>query len=167
MTETILEMRGLTRSFRVGRGIFAKAATLQAVAGIDLDVIKGEVLGIVGEFGLRQVDARSHDARHPAAHIGLHAARRAGSGGDAEARAGAAHATGVPGSLLVAQPAPAHRLDRLRCRSMCSGSARREQRRARAIGVMEQVGLPARFADNFPNQLSGGSASASRLPAPW
>ena len=36
------------------------------------------------------------------------------------------------------------------------GTGTADERRARALAVMDQVGLPARFADNYPNQLSGG-----------
>ena len=47
----LIEVRGLSKTFTVSRGIFARRATLKAVTGVDLDVHKGEVLGIVGESG--------------------------------------------------------------------------------------------------------------------
>src|SRR5690606_29536705 len=47
----LIEVRGLSKTFSVSRGMFARRATLKAVAGVDLDVHKGEVLGIVGESG--------------------------------------------------------------------------------------------------------------------
>jgi peptide/nickel transport system ATP-binding protein len=155
MTETILEMRGLTRSFRVGRGIFAKAATLQAVAGIDLDVIKGEVLGIVGESGCgKSTLARMMLGILPPTSGSM--------------RLGGQEVAAMPRRELARRMQPVFQdpysslNPRRRIASIVSlpldvqriGTA--EQRRARAIGVMEQVGLPARFADNFPNQLSGG-----------
>jgi ABC-type dipeptide/oligopeptide/nickel transport system ATPase subunit len=37
---------------------------------------------------------------------------------------------------------------------------------ARASEALRRVGLPAEAADRYPVQLSGGSGSASRLPAP-
>jgi peptide/nickel transport system ATP-binding protein/oligopeptide transport system ATP-binding protein len=45
MTETVLSIRGLTASFPTSRGEAA------AVAGVDLDLRAGEVLGLVGESG--------------------------------------------------------------------------------------------------------------------
>ena len=47
----LLSARGLTRSFEVGQGMFRPKRTLHAVNGVDLDVGKGEVVGIVGESG--------------------------------------------------------------------------------------------------------------------
>src|SRR5512145_2964622 len=47
----LIEIDNLRRTFSVRRGLFAPAATLQAVAGVSLAVRKGEVLGIVGESG--------------------------------------------------------------------------------------------------------------------
>ena len=40
----LIEIDNLRRTFRVRRGLFAPAVTLQAVAGVSLAVRKGEVL---------------------------------------------------------------------------------------------------------------------------
>ena len=45
----LLEARGVTRMFSVGRGIFGRKRTLHAVCDVDLTIQKGEVLGLVGE----------------------------------------------------------------------------------------------------------------------
>lgn len=51
MSETLLEVRELTKSFRVpGRGGHDKNR-LRALDGIDLDLRRGETLGLVGESG--------------------------------------------------------------------------------------------------------------------
>jgi len=47
----ILSVRGLRKSFPVGRGWAGQAGELEAVAGVDLDLHLGEVVGIVGESG--------------------------------------------------------------------------------------------------------------------
>lgn len=56
MTEPVLRLRGLVVSFPVARGIGALFApkeqrSVQAVAGVTLDVMPGETLAIVGESG--------------------------------------------------------------------------------------------------------------------
>jgi peptide/nickel transport system ATP-binding protein/oligopeptide transport system ATP-binding protein len=48
MTETVLEVDGLAKSFR-GRGVFAKP--VPAVAGVSFLLRRGETLGLVGESG--------------------------------------------------------------------------------------------------------------------
>nr|WP_246503960.1 oligopeptide/dipeptide ABC transporter ATP-binding protein [Plastoroseomonas arctica] len=47
----LLELRDVARTYRVGAGLFAKKRVLTAVAGVSLQVGRGEVLGLVGESG--------------------------------------------------------------------------------------------------------------------
>jgi peptide/nickel transport system ATP-binding protein/oligopeptide transport system ATP-binding protein len=53
MAENLLEVRDLVKHFPLTSGVFLRrgAGAVQAVDGIDLDVVKGETLGIVGESG--------------------------------------------------------------------------------------------------------------------
>jgi len=53
MTEIILSIRGLRMHFPVERGVIFKrqVGLVKAVDGIDLDIRKGETLGLVGESG--------------------------------------------------------------------------------------------------------------------
>ncbi len=52
-TENLLEVRGLVKHFPISSGVIfsRQVGAVQAVDGIDLDVVKGETLGIVGESG--------------------------------------------------------------------------------------------------------------------
>lgn len=49
--ETLLEVRGLRKTFPLGRGWTGRADELVAVDGVDLEIRRGEVLGLVGESG--------------------------------------------------------------------------------------------------------------------
>ena len=48
---TVLEARDLTRYYKVGRGPFAKAATLKALDGVSFTLATGRTLAVVGESG--------------------------------------------------------------------------------------------------------------------
>ena len=47
----LIEMRDITKTFRVGGGLFRQSKAVQAVSGVDITLGRGEVLGIVGESG--------------------------------------------------------------------------------------------------------------------
>ncbi|GAB5377426.1 MAG: ABC transporter ATP-binding protein [Acuticoccus sp.] len=48
---TLLSARGVSRTYPVKRGLFARTAALKAVDRVDLEVAAGEVVGVVGESG--------------------------------------------------------------------------------------------------------------------
>jgi dipeptide transport system ATP-binding protein len=51
MTGPILQATDLQRHYRIGRGLFREAATLQAVAGASFALSSGQTLAVVGESG--------------------------------------------------------------------------------------------------------------------
>jgi peptide/nickel transport system ATP-binding protein len=51
MSEIVLSVQDVTKSYQVGKTLTKKGATLHALRGIDLDVRNGETLGLVGESG--------------------------------------------------------------------------------------------------------------------
>ena len=46
-----LELCDIRREFRINTGFFKPAATLKAVGGVSLRLMRGETLGLVGESG--------------------------------------------------------------------------------------------------------------------
>lgn len=50
-SKAVLELRGVTKTYRVKQGIFGKARPLTAVNDVSLSLPRGEVLGLVGESG--------------------------------------------------------------------------------------------------------------------
>ncbi len=155
MSEPLLQMRGVTRAFRVSRGVFQRAQTLHAVAGIDLDVMKGEVLGIVGESGC----GKSTLARMMLGILPPTAGTMRLGGQDVAAMSRRELARRMQ---PVFQDPYSSLNPRRRIASIVAlpldvqGTGTAEERRVTALAVMDKVGLPARFADNYPNQLSGG-----------
>ena len=52
MAEPLIEVKGLRKDFPVRSGILQRTVGwVQAVAGVDLDIHRGEVVGLVGESG--------------------------------------------------------------------------------------------------------------------
>src|SRR5690606_38193815 len=151
----LIEVLGLSKTFSVSRGMFAKRATLNAVSGVDLDVYKGEVLGIVGESGC----GKSTLARMLLGLLPPSAGTIRLSGIDIWS---------IPRREIARRMQPVFQdpysslHPRRRIASVVAlplevqGIGTPEERRAKAIAALEKVGLPARYADNYPNQLSGG-----------
>ena len=51
MSDTVLEVRGVTRTFQISGGFMKPKRPLHAVNGVDLRVERGEVMALVGESG--------------------------------------------------------------------------------------------------------------------
>ncbi len=151
----LLEAHGVSRTFLIGRGAFARKRVLHAVAGVDLVLAKGEVLGLVGESG----SGKSTLAKML---LGLLLPTRGSirlGGTDVAALDRRALARRIqpvfqdpysslnprkPVASIVSQPLAVQ------------GIGTAEQRRARALEMLGRVGLSRRHADVYPNELSGG-----------
>jgi len=155
MSETILELRGVTKVYPVSQGLLRPKATLTAVGGVSLKVERGEVFALVGESG----SGKSTIARML---LGLEAP----TSGDiliegvpiaeTDRKAVARRIQPVfqdPYSSLnprksiadlIALPLVVHHI----------GNA--QDRQARIAQMLDVVGLPRRLIDATPDQLSGG-----------
>jgi len=151
----LVDARGLSCAFSVGRGLFAPRRKLRAVVDVDLAIQKGEVLGLVGESG----SGKSTLGR---LLLGLNApdsgtiriAGRDLAALDRRALAGLIQPVFQdPYSSLNPRKSVAA-IVALPLAVLGRGTAR--ERRARAIAMLARVGLPARYADVYPSELSGG-----------
>ncbi len=151
----LMRAHGVTRSFTLGATFFRKGRTLHAVNGVDLEIRRGDVLGIVGESGC----GKSTLARMLLGLLAPTRGRITLDGQEITTLGRKAVARRVqpvfqdPYSSLnprrgiasiVALPLEVH------------GIGTASERRAKAIEMLERVGLPARYADNTPGHLSGG-----------
>ncbi len=151
----LLEARGLTRSFKLGGGLFRAHRTLHAVNGVDITLRKGDVLGVVGESGC----GKSTLARMLLGLMPPSTGTVLLDGQDIHAMPRRELARRVqpvfqdPYSSLNPRRSIAS-IVALPLEVQAMGNA--ASRRLKAIDMLERVGLPARLADHTPGQLSGG-----------
>ena len=111
----LVEVRNLTKAFSRRHGLFSRATRVVAVDAVSFAIEEGETFGLVGESGsgktttgrciLRLIEPTSRRGAVPRQNV-------LGLSRDRVARGAPRHADGLPGSLLVAQPAHAGRDDR-------------------------------------------------------
>ncbi len=155
MSETLLELRDVTRTFELSQGVFRRAATLTAVAGVSLKVRRGEVFALVGESG----SGKTTLAKMLLGLLPPTSGEILIGGTPISARDRVAVSRRVQpifqdpySSLnprksvaqLIALPLVVH------------GVGDGTERRAKVLEMLDLVGLSRRHYDAYPGQLSGG-----------
>jgi len=158
MSAPLLEVRGLSKHFTLGGGIWGRRCEVRAVDGVDLDVGRGETVGLVGESGagkttlgraiLRLVEPSAGEIRFDSVDVRALAPR--------DLRRlrrrmqivfqdpGAALNPRMKVRSLVGEPLVIHKI------------AQGKELRARVAELLEEVGLDAGAMDRHPREFSGG-----------
>jgi len=154
-TEPLLSIKGVAKRFAISQGLFKAPKILNAVNGIDLDVAPGEIVGIVGESGC----GKSTLGRIV---TGLMTAS------EGTIRLGGRDVSTIPRLELarLVQPIFQDPYSSLNPRRSIAGTVAEplhihsigesRERLDKAVAMLDRVGLPSRFASQFPSQLSGG-----------
>ena len=154
-SQAVLELRGVTKTYRVKQGIFGKAKPLTAVNDVSLSLPRGEVLGLVGESGcgkstlakiLLGLEAPTKgqvliDGKEILAQDRLSLARRI------QPIFQDPYSSLNPRKSIfdiVSLPLRVHKV----------GGPEEWERKVRDI--LDIVGLPARVMNTYPSQMSGG-----------
>jgi peptide/nickel transport system ATP-binding protein len=151
----LLEARGVSHDFVVRRSLFAEKRLLRAAVDLDVTVDRGDVLGIVGESG-------SGKSTFGRMLLGLLPPTR-----------GSIRLEGVDVNTID-RKSLARKIQPVFQDPYVSLNPRRTVaaivtaplavlgwgtptlRRAKALAMLDQVGLPARYAEVYPGELSGG-----------
>jgi peptide/nickel transport system ATP-binding protein len=155
----VLETVGLSKSFDLRGGIGQPARRVHAVSGVDLALLQGQTLGIVGESGCgKSTTARLIMGLMPADTGDILLDGRAVAPGAAAMRAFRRNVQ------MVFQDSSASLNPRLTLEQSVAfgpqvhGLPNRDAV-ARARDLLARVGLdPARFAGRYPHEVSGGEA---------
>jgi peptide/nickel transport system ATP-binding protein len=155
---SLLELRDVQRIYHTGGGMFRRRRPVRAVAGVSLSLRAGDTLGLVGEsgcgksttgrlaLGLERPDNGSVEfGGTPMPEPGTKAWRRVRARmqlvfqdplGALDRR--------LPIGIQVTEPLEVH------------GIGTRDEREARAAGLLSAVGLRPDQAASYPHELSGG-----------
>jgi peptide/nickel transport system ATP-binding protein len=157
--EPLLTVRGLETHFPVGGGLFGKPTGLvRAVDGVDLDVRRGETVGLVGESGcgkstlgrsiLRLIEPTGGSVRFDGVDLRELDHR--------ELKRMRAH------MQIVFQDPVGSLNPRMQVRDIVGdslaahGVRRRSERDARVVEILGAVGLDPSSATRYPHEFSGG-----------
>jgi peptide/nickel transport system ATP-binding protein len=155
MSDPVIEVSDVTRTFMISAGFMRGKKPLHAVNGISLNVERGEVLGIVGESGCGKTTLAKM-------MLGLLLPTSGTLRLDGKA-VGSADRIEVARILQPIFQDPYSSLnprksigDIIMLPLRVQNDPNPETWQKRVEEIMDLVGLPSRVINNFPNQLSGG-----------
>ncbi len=157
--DVLLSVRGLKKHFPVKQGLLKRTSGyLQAVDGVDLDVRRGETVGLVGESGC----GKSTLGRTLLRLLEPTAGEITFDGVDVT-RLGAKDLKEMRRHMQIVFQDSVGSLDpRMKVGDLIAegltihGLAGRKERDAVVLEMLDRVGMPPEAADRYPHQFSGG-----------
>jgi oligopeptide transport system ATP-binding protein len=158
-TEPLLSVRGLKMWFPIASGVLQRTvAHVHAVDGVDIDIMKGETLGLVGESGcgkstLGRTVMRLYEPTEGTVHFKGEDITNLGGEALRKKRREMAMIFQDPYASLdprqtvgdiVGEPIDIH------------GLAKGRERQDRIYELLNVVGMNPQFADRYPHEFSGG-----------
>ena len=155
MSETLLELRHVTRVFDLSQGVFRRAARLTAVADVSLQVRRGEVFALVGESGSGKTTLAKMllGLLPPTSGEILIGGRPIGANDRIAVSRRVQPIFQDPYSSLNPRKSVAQLIA---LPLLVHGVGDRASRRAKVMEMLDLVGLSSRHYHAYPGQLSGG-----------
>jgi len=153
---TVLSLRDLRITYRTQSG------DVPAVRGVDLEVAKGEVVGLAGESGCGKSTIAGSVLRLLPAGTRVEGEILLDGEDVLAMKPGRLRAVRWAGASIIFQGAmhglnPVRRVgEQIEEAILVHGQSKEREARARVGALLEQVGLPARRIDDYPHELSGG-----------
>ncbi len=157
--DVLLRIRGLKKHFPVRQGLLKRTSGyLQAVDGVDLDIRRGETVGLVGESGcgkstlgrtlLRLLEPTAGEISFEGVDlVGMSARELKRTRRDMQ----------IVFQDSVGSLDPRMKVGDLVAEGLAiHGAGSRKDRKAVVREMLERVGMPAEAADRYPHQFSGG-----------
>jgi peptide/nickel transport system ATP-binding protein len=156
--DVILRIRDLKVHFRLGGGLFNTARTLRAVDGVDLELKRGECLGLVGESGCgKSTVALSIVGLQAPTHGTIELDGHAITSGAAVDRKVMARVAQIVFQDPYASLNPRQTVRRtLEDPLRLHGVTAKSEVNDRVAEMLARVGLRPESADRYPHQFSGG-----------
>ncbi len=153
----ILAVTGLSKTFRSGGGLFAKARVVKAVSDLTFEIGRSETLGIVGESG----SGKSTAGRCIVRLLDPDAGRIALLGEDWSAKAGRDLRRARKRVQMIFQDPyaslnPRRKVSAILTEGPIANGIPARQAADRAAELLDLVGLDSASLDRFPHEFSGG-----------
>lgn len=154
----VLSVRGLSKSFDLGGGIFRPKAQVHAVKDVSFDILPGETLGLVGESGC----GKSTLSRSLMRLIAPSAGQVSVDGQDFTALSDGELRKARSNLQMVFQDPFASLNPRMKVRDLITEPAylhhgvSGSDRRGLALDLLDKVALEPEAAERYPHQFSGG-----------
>ena len=166
--EVLLRVRNAKTYFPIRKGVIKRTVGhVRAVDGVDLDVYRGETLGLVGESGCGKTTLGKSILQLVPVTDGSMEYRFADGWKDLRGLSRREMDSARQKIQIVFQDPysslnPAFTIyGSLEDPLIKFGMKNRQERIERIAGLLEDVNLPREYMTRYPNEFSGGSASAS------
>jgi len=167
MMEKIIELKNLKKHYPVLGGVFRHQVNeVKALDGIDLDIYRGECLGMVGESGCGKTTTSKAIIKHhdpTSGQIIFHEKDRGGSVDIAKMSRKKLNRTGIRGKLQMVFQDPTTSMNpRMLIKNIIAEPIKAQGRLSgtetekKIIGLLELVGLTPRHLYRYPHEFSGG-----------